>query len=395
MGPGEQVTEGSLREIASTGFEALPQVYAVGDARWVSLKETVAPQSPDARTIETLKTCVFSIPKAHYPRSRERPESNEVPMARTKLTAEARAQIVDGYRQPGVTVSMLAEQFGVSSSTASRVLKEDIPADEYKKLVRQKRGGRPSKQKQASQPSLLDTAPVAAAIEPSAGDNLELDATTGDTQLSATNLSADVEFVSEQEAGTIDGDGEDSDELDDVDEQLGAELFGDDDDDDNEFAGVDDADDEDDDDDDDEQWDEQPTQVEVVGPPPVWYSAIQASPDSAPPVQHEPINIAVLEDEDLPNQCFAVVDRFQELTVCLLQEFNHLGDIPSELAEAKTLPLFDSHRVARRFSDRFRHRGRHKHRVIGFPGYFLSTAREQLQEKGITHLLLDNQVYEL
>ncbi|MEL7476771.1 MAG: transposase, partial [Cyanobacteria bacterium J06555_12] len=88
-------------------------------------------------------------------------------MARTKLTAEARAQIVDGYRQPGVTVSMLAEQFGISSSTASRVLKEDIPRDEYKQLVKQKRGGRPSKRKQVAQPSLLDvnTEPVSTELD--------------------------------------------------------------------------------------------------------------------------------------------------------------------------------------------------------------------------------------
>ena len=101
-----------------------------------------------------------------------------------------------------------------------------------------------------------------------------------------------------------------------------------------------------------------------------------------------------LEELEFPNQCFAVVDRFQELTTCALHEFNHLGDVPQDLAEAKTLPLFDSHRIARRFSDRFR-RGRHKHRVIGFPGYFLSVIREQLQAKGITHILLDNHVYQL
>ncbi|MGK7911536.1 MAG: hypothetical protein AB4050_08660 [Synechococcus sp.] len=336
-------------------------------------------------------------------------------MARTKLTAEARAQIVDGYRQPGVTVSMLAEQFGISSSTASRVLKEDIPTDEYKVLVRQKRGGRPSKKKQAAQPSLLDIdsgAAIAEEIETDGISAAALDDTESAIDVDDSELETDdIDGASIDDAleGEVLGGGEreddelDDDELDEDsedDEQLGAELFGDDDSEDEYDSDIDDEgeDDDSEDDDDDEgdgKWDEQPSQVEVVGPPPVWYSAVQANPDFSAPTQQDPINILALDEEDLPGQCFAVVDRFQELTTCLLQEFNHLGDVPNELAEAKTLPLFDSHRVARRFSDRFRHRGRHKHRVIGFPSYFLSAAREQLQEKGITHLLLDNQVYEL
>ena len=349
-------------------------------------------------------------------------------MARTKLTAEARAQIVDGYRQPGVTVSMLAEQFGISSSTASRVLKEDIPADEYKQLVRRKRGGRPSKRKAVAQPSLLDvnTERASTELDATGVDGSNHDSSADSTQpeaetsvlethgletrsddgapisaLDDTESDSDTYEVARLDEDSTDDDSIDDDSIDDDsvgdeledDEQLGAELFGDEDDDgDNEY----DSEDEDDDEEDgDGKWDEQPSQVEVVGPPPVWYSAVQANPDFSAPAQQEPINILALTEEDLPGQCFAVVDRFQELTTCPLQEFNHLGDVPNELAEAKTLPLFESHRVARRFSDRFRHRGRHKHRVIGFPSYFLSTAREQLQEKGITHLLLDNQIYEL
>ena len=320
-------------------------------------------------------------------------------MARTKLTAEARAQIVAGYRQAGVTVSMLAEQFGISSSTASRVLKEDIPAEEYKTLVKQKRGGRPSKQKKATQPSLLDVG-----ADPTDTEDEKLSAYTGNDKPPLISAQPNIELESETESKAEESETDSgADEFEDArdkedefeeDEQLGVELFGDDDDEsEDEYEG--DDDDEDDDEDDDGRWDEQPSQVEVVGPPPVWYSAVQANPEFAAPVQQEPISIVVLEEEDLPGECFAVVDRFQELTTCPMQEFNHLGDVPNELAEAKTLPLFDSHRVARRFSDRFRHRGRHKHRVIGFPGYFLSAAREQLQEKGITHLLMDNQVYEL
>ena len=364
-------------------------------------------------------------------------------MARNKLTPDDRAQIVAQYRQPGITVAMLANQFGVSSSTASRVLKEDIPADEYKALVKQKRASRQSGQQATdTQPSLLDSLPskeaeqaqmtngdppVSDSIEPSAPveqpDSIEPSAASVELPEASASESLQEPMNTGGEELYI-ADDADYEELDATAEQLEAELFGDSDDDeeDEEFPlasfedededdeydeGEEEEDEEYDEDEDDSPaeedaetsrtapWNEQPSQVEVVGPPPAWYSSVQPSPGFIPTAPQAPIDILELEALEYPNQCFAVVDRFQELTTCPLHEFKHLGDIPQDLAEAKTLPLFDSHRIARRFSDRFRHRGRHKHRVIAFPGYFLSVTRDQLQEKGITHLLVDNQVYEL
>ena len=361
-------------------------------------------------------------------------------MARNKLTPDDRAQLVAQYRQPGITVAMLADKFGVSSSTASRVLKEDIPADEYKALVKQKRASRQSGQQETdTQPSLLDSLPskederaqmtngdrpVADSIEPSSPAELP-DSLEPSPPIELPETSASESLQEPTDAGGEElyaADAADYEELDATAEQLEAELFGDSDDEeeDEEFplASFEDEDDEEYDEEEEEEeeydededasqvegdaetfrtapWSEQPSQVEVVGPPPAWYSSVQAGPGLIPTAPQTPIDILELEALEYPNQCFAVVDRFQELTTCPLHEFKHLGDIPQELAEAKTLPLFDSHRIARRFSDRFRHRGRHKHRVIAFPGYFLSVTRDQLQEKGITHLLVDNQVYEL
>ncbi|MGK7909214.1 MAG: transposase [Synechococcus sp.] len=353
-------------------------------------------------------------------------------MARTKLTPEARLQLVEQYRQPGITVAMLAEQFGVSSSTASRVLKEDIPAQEYKVLVRQKRAGRPTKRSTETQPFLLNAidATESEAQEEFAAPKAAIHDTDTAAAPASETYDLDTDIVEKGVDDYSEGDGErtDDDRVDETAEQLEAELFGDSEDededeadeyissafDDEEFDEEDEEFDEEDEEFDEEDevltkaaagvnedeidtfpWGEQPSQVEVVGPSPAWLSAVQANPELAPPTASKPINILELETLDLPQQCFAVVDRFQELTTCPLQEFNHLGEIPQELTDAKALPLFDSHRIARRFSDRFRHRGRHKHRVIGFPGYFLEVARDQLQAKGITHLLLDNQVYEL
>ncbi|MGL5075437.1 MAG: transposase, partial [Waterburya sp.] len=55
----------------------------------------------------------------------------------------------------------------------------------------------------------------------------------------------------------------------------------------------------------------------------------------------------------------------------------------------KTLPVFDNHRIAKRFSHR-------RERVIKVPdGRMLQKTSQYLQEKGITRLLIDGQIYSL
>jgi hypothetical protein len=66
-----------------------------------------------------------------------------------------------------------------------------------------------------------------------------------------------------------------------------------------------------------------------------------------------------------------------------------LGQIPSEEFQQKTLPVFDNHRVAKRFCNR-------RERAIKIPdGRLLEKTCDYLQAKGITRLLLDGQVYSL
>ncbi|MEM6449258.1 MAG: helix-turn-helix domain-containing protein [Cyanobacteria bacterium P01_D01_bin.105] len=62
-------------------------------------------------------------------------------MAPRKLSDADKSTIVDLYKQPGQTTSTLAEQYGVSNSTISRILKMSIPSDEYRELVSTKRMG--------------------------------------------------------------------------------------------------------------------------------------------------------------------------------------------------------------------------------------------------------------
>ncbi len=96
-----------------------------------------------------------------------------------------------------------------------------------------------------------------------------------------------------------------------------------------------------------------------------------------------------LSEASLPKICYLVVDRSAELVARPLREFSDLGRIPVEEVQQKTLPIFDNHRVAKRFSNR-------SQRVIKVPdGQMLQKTCSHLKAKGITRLLIDGQVYSL
>ncbi len=103
---------------------------------------------------------------------------------------------------------------------------------------------------------------------------------------------------------------------------------------------------------------------------------------------NQPIEIMPLEVSRIPNPCYLVIDRAAELVARPLEDFRELGQISPQDAASKTLPVFDNHRVARRFSAR-------NQRIIKVPDandLFQKTG-PYLQAKGITHLLIDGQVY--
>ncbi|MBC6430754.1 hypothetical protein FM036_07885 [Nostoc sp. HG1] len=91
----------------------------------------------------------------------------------------------------------------------------------------------------------------------------------------------------------------------------------------------------------------------------------------------------------MPKTCYLVIDRSSELITRPLKDFGDLGQIPSLETQQRTLPVFDNHRVAKRFSTK-------RDRVIKVPdSKMLHKARTHLQAKGITRLLIDGQVYSL
>ncbi len=102
-----------------------------------------------------------------------------------------------------------------------------------------------------------------------------------------------------------------------------------------------------------------------------------------------PVQVLPLSSAQLPKTCYLVIDRSSELITRPLRDFGDLGQIPTIETQQKTLPIFDNHRVAKRFSTK-------RDRVIKVPdSKMLHKARTHLQAKGITRLLIDGQIYSL
>lgn len=276
-------------------------------------------------------------------------------MARSKLSEQEQQQIVSAYRGSAATAVELAEQFQVSITTITRVLKENIAADEYQRLIHLKRSA--ARRKDMGEKVAVGRIPALEQqilpLEP------ELPFSSPSLQPNANDEGED------NTAGT-----ESLPKLPPEELQLAAELQED----------VEDVGEEDEDDPDYLLEDED-------GP--------EEDPLTDPGYQ---IQVLPLEELTLPETCYVVVDRYQELTTRPLKEFFGSGSLPIEgIDNANTLPIFDNHKVARRFSEMSR-RGSNTYppyRVIQFPGYILEIVRTQLQKKGITHLLMDGQIYSL
>jgi hypothetical protein len=331
-------------------------------------------------------------------------------MTPRKLSESDKDTILDLYRQIGETTSTLASRYGVSNSTISRILKSTLPEEEYEVLVQQKRAGAGKNQPQGQNLIVEPTAPMpvvsveqptlaieqpeaAASITHEVSEALEVAPTPSrrlrkrssvasqpateapqikESQLQLLDISAEVEELKtevlleerEQAEATV------------LQEMLGEELLPpeealadadlDEDDDDLEDLDEDDLED-------DNLLEEGDTQD---------FTSMQISATTS-------VQVLPLSEASIPKTCYLVVDRAAELITRPLRDFGDLGQIPAEEIQERTLPIFDNHRVARRFSKRTQ-------RVIKVPdGRMLRKACSQLQAKGITRLLIDGQVYSL
>lgn len=300
-------------------------------------------------------------------------------MAPKKLTEADKQAILGLYRQPEETTSTLAERYGVSNSTISRLLKASLPEEVYSALIQQKRSGadkspvllgdEPSpsapppaeivaiaqqpipgpvlrRRRGAMEAPQIPTAQPPLISEPllptlEAPDLLESDALN-----SFKVPPSDLELAEDwqEEASTLDED-YDEDEEDEEDE-----------------------DEEEVEDDDGLGWSEAPGLTSPLGT----------------------VEIYPLTASALPPLCYLVVEKVSsELVVLPLRTFANLGQIPEAEGDARTLPVFGNHHGARRFS-------RRSQRVIKVPdGSLLKTTGPYLQAKGITRLLIDGQVFAL
>ncbi len=272
-------------------------------------------------------------------------------MSPKKLTDDDKQEILQLYRQTSETTSTLAERYGVSSSTISRFLKNQLSEAEYEELIQQKRLARISKPEESPLLEMLDNVqpPTIITVASPAKPN---------RPTKAKRLTQDVEVLlkdkSESDNINVLGD------VIALGEMLGEDLI--------------DLDDEDDDelDEDDEDWEDDGE-----------LDYLQSLPKEGK------IQVLPLSAASFPKICYLVIDRTAELITRPLKEFAHLGKIPTEETQQRTLPVFDNHRVARRFSNR-------SQRVIKVPdGLLLQKTCSYLYAKGITRILMDGQIYSL
>ncbi|AIE75247.1 MULTISPECIES: hypothetical protein [unclassified Synechocystis] len=381
-------------------------------------------------------------------------------MSPAKLTDTDKQELVDLYRQTPATTTTLAERFGVSVSTVSRLLKMAIASGEYETLVQEKRGNKspkidaqltlplPDSEKapvvlQVNKPvnKPLSIVPEVASESESNSQDSSTTVNQGRRVRSRKRSSADsvsreinqpektsgktghgkptVEVVSvvnkvkkidppaivappaEQSIATewensiteaqVQSDSPitqrpqiisiKSSALDeivkDIDEDL--DLLDD--------EAIDALDDDDEDDDQDDDFEDglddfDDDQEDEFSTPPV-------TAKKAPRNTEAVVSILPLVGATMPKNCYLVVDRRGELIVRPLKEFSFDGVLPPGEVQAKTLPVFDNHRVARRFSLRTQ-------KVIRLPdaGMVQKTA-QALKSKGITRVFMGGQVYSL
>ena len=372
-------------------------------------------------------------------------------MSPRKLTEDDKQEILYQYRNSQATTSTLAKSYEVSSSTISRFLKNKLSSTEYEDLIQQKRLARtprgekssaaksspqktPAKKKQqkpqlitpveeiaaTSETEVAQTSPVEESkptvsrrrrrsrvadepiveadtpieefevttdeadtpieVEPivEADIPIEVEPTIDEPEpaptklvidriptgrLESENISKSDRLILKSDRFELNDDEDDEDDEDDaVDLITLKEMLGED---------LEDINDEDDDEDDDD-WNEDED---------ISYSGKQSSLSS--------IQILPLSQASFPRTCYLVIDRCAELIVKPLAEFADLGSIPEAEVKQRTLAVFENHHIAKRFSHR-------RERVIKVPdGRMIQKTSHHLQEKGITRLLIDGQIYSL
>ncbi|MDY6803047.1 MAG: transcriptional regulator [Cyanobacteriota bacterium] len=297
-------------------------------------------------------------------------------MTATKLSDSQKQEIIELYRETEENTVTLAERYGVSSSTVRRILQGAVPVDEYKALVQQKQKRSHSQQHKSHSASREDRN-----IEVD-GDFDKKDVPTSTSPTKKTRKLSSSVFESETDPTSTDEENEAVAEENyalpkrNFEKILGEELL-------DGPSDLDEFDEEDEEDEEDAEDEEDFAEDELEEDEELETDyTLGVQPYSQTQVQVLPLSEAVI-----PKICYLVVDRSTELVTPPLMDFGELGQIPAEESLEKTLPVFDNHRVAKRFSAR-------NQRVLKVPdGRMLKQTSSYLQAKGISRLLIDGQVY--
>ncbi|KFF41103.1 MAG: hypothetical protein ucyna2_01093 [Candidatus Atelocyanobacterium thalassa isolate SIO64986] len=288
-------------------------------------------------------------------------------MSPKKLIDDDKQEILKLYRQTAETTSTLAHRYGVSSSTISRFLKNTLSDIEYEELIQQKRLARTSKIQNNTGETKKSNYKITKLFPESEKDDVNTCITESLSENIPNDLSAKPKpitvkhipnlLLSLEKTEVVE---EESDELENLDVVTLEEMLGED-----LECNYEDWDEEDEDSsEDDKNYDE----------------SLSTNGN---------IRVLPLSDAILPKTCYLVIDRSAELIARPLKEFAHLGQIPVSEIQQRTLPVFDNHRFARRFSNR-------SQRVIKIPdSRLLYKTCSYLQAKGITRIFVDGQIYSL
>jgi transposase-like protein len=323
-------------------------------------------------------------------------------MSPRKLSDDDKQEILQLYRQSDATTSTLAERYEVSSSTISRFLKNNLSKSEYEALIQQKRLAHVAKRDNLALQSIQQDNEELSSLtsEPTTVEAEQLSSPTDEGNIperqetslvrrrrrrssissepiTITSVPAPKPKIQaiEKETAKLPLEREEeflAEESEDKEfERVEAITLG-------AMLGEDLLDLEEDEDEldeeEDEDWDAE-TDKDLTYP--------HAGSSNIK------IKILPLSAASFPRICYLVVDRTAELITKPLEDFADLGTIPDSEVQQQTLPVFDNHRVARRFSHR-------RERVIKVPdGRMLQKTSHYLQAKGITRLLIDGQIYSL
>ena len=258
-------------------------------------------------------------------------------MAATRLTDSQKSELVARYRD-GAASQELADAYGCSINTVTRVVKATLTASDYEQLKQQRaRGGsKPSQSKEA--------APNAAAPEVPALEPVVVEAEIQRELAGEPDLDLEAPVVLAIADADDFADDSDSDDCDGVDAEGDSDDFVE------QFVAV---------------------PIALVG-------------HSFQPVLCQPLG-----DAALPASVYMLVDKTVELQAKPLSDFPELGQLPAEEEGRQALMVFANPRQAKR------HCGRTQ-RVIKVPDTrILERTAPYLVAQGITRVVMEGSLYSL